>query len=112
MPSVFSGFADMPPVFATVYLVGFVDWACREALSSFLTAQQRTVGAHVDLGHSAATPVGIKVTAEAVRHRRYQTTLPLPSRHQTIGWHGAGRLSPSSFTDDGPPHRVHQSAAR
>jgi hypothetical protein len=47
-----------------------------------------------------------------VRHRRYQTTLPLPSRHQTIGWHGAGRLSPSSFTDDGPPHRVHQSAAR
>ena len=24
----FTGFADMPPVFATAYMVGFVEWAC------------------------------------------------------------------------------------
>lgn len=61
---VFTGFADMPPVFATAYLVGFVEWTCIEALRPFLTAQQRTVGVHVELSHSAATPMGMEVTAE------------------------------------------------
>jgi fluoroacetyl-CoA thioesterase len=60
----FTGFADMPPVFATAFLVGFVEWTCIEALRPFLAPQQRTVGVHVDLSHSAATPVGGTVTAE------------------------------------------------
>ncbi|HWT96102.1 MAG TPA: thioesterase family protein [Terriglobales bacterium] len=62
--SAFTSFADMPPVFATAYLVGFVEWACIEALKPYLTPQQKTVGIHVDLSHSAATPVGMTVTAE------------------------------------------------
>jgi fluoroacetyl-CoA thioesterase len=60
----FTGFADMPPVFATAFLVGFVEWTCVEALRPYLGAGQRTVGVHVDLSHSAATPIGMKVTAE------------------------------------------------
>src|SRR5437868_13695667 len=60
----FTGFADMPPVFATALLVGFVEWTCIEALRPFLSPDQKTVGVHVDLSHSAATPVGIAVTAE------------------------------------------------
>lgn len=60
----FTGFSDMPPVFATAFMVGFVEWACIEALSPYFTASQRTVGTHVDLSHSAATPTGMKVTAE------------------------------------------------
>ena len=66
VPSVsraFKGFADMPPVFATAFLVGFVEWTCIEALRPFLSAEQRTVGVHVDLSHSAATPIGMRVTA-------------------------------------------------
>lgn len=66
VPSVsraFAGFADMPPVFATAFLVGFVEWTCIEALRPFLSAEQRTVGVHVDLSHSAATPIGMRVTA-------------------------------------------------
>jgi fluoroacetyl-CoA thioesterase len=66
VPSVsraFKGFADMPPVFATAFLVGFVEWTCVEALRPFLSAEQRTVGVHVDLSHSAATPIGMRVTA-------------------------------------------------
>lgn len=62
--AVFTSFAEMPPVFATAYLVGFVEWTCIEALKPYLTPQQRTVGVHVDLSHSAATPIGMVVTAE------------------------------------------------
>ena len=58
------GFVDMPPVFATAFLVGFVEWTCIEVLRPFLDASQRTVGVHVDLSHSAATPIGMKATAE------------------------------------------------
>ena len=60
----FTGFADMPPVFATALLVGFVEWTCIEAQRPYLSPEQRTVGVHVDLSHSAATPVGMHVTAD------------------------------------------------
>ena len=60
----FTGFADMPPVFATAFLVGFVEWTCIEALKPWLPPGAQTVGVHVDLSHSAATPVGMRVTAE------------------------------------------------
>lgn len=70
----FTGFADMPPVLATAFLVGFVEWTCIEALRPCLTPGQRSLGTHVDLSHSAATPVGMRVTAEvelvAVEGRR------------------------------------------
>lgn len=55
---------DMPSVLATAYLVAFVESACIEVLAPFLADGQRTVGTHVDLSHSAATPVGLTVTAE------------------------------------------------
>ena len=55
---------DMPPVFATAFLVGFVEWTCIEALRPCLPAGARTVGVHVDLSHIAATPVGMQVSAE------------------------------------------------
>lgn len=57
------GFADMPPVFATAMMIGFIEQTCIEALRPFLSAAQRTVGTHVDVSHSAATPVGMQVTA-------------------------------------------------
>lgn len=60
----FSGFADMPPVFATAYLVAFVEWTCLRALAPFLRPEQRSVGTKVELSHDAATPVGMTATAE------------------------------------------------
>jgi len=62
--SAFAGFADMPPVFATAYMVGFIEWTCIEMLRPFLDADERTVGTHVDVSHVAATPVGMTITAE------------------------------------------------
>ncbi|MEP9315892.1 thioesterase family protein [Pseudomonas sp. LABIM340] len=57
------GFADMPPVFATAMMIGFIEQTCIEGLRPFLTPEQRTVGIQVDVSHIAATPVGMKVTA-------------------------------------------------
>lgn len=59
----FPGFADMPPVFATSFMVGFMEWACAEALRGRLAPGQATVGTHVDVSHISATPVGLNVHA-------------------------------------------------
>lgn len=58
------GFVDMPPVFATAFMVGFVESTCIEALRPWLDEGQGTVGTYVDISHVAATPVGMTVTAE------------------------------------------------
>lgn len=59
----FSGFADLPPVFATAFMVGFVEWACIEALRPHLEDGVQTVGTHVYISHVAPTPAGMKVEA-------------------------------------------------
>lgn len=59
----YPGFADMPPVFATAFLVAFVEWVCVEALRPYLGGDDQSVGVHVDLSHAAATPLGMNVTA-------------------------------------------------
>jgi fluoroacetyl-CoA thioesterase len=58
------GFKDMPPVFATAMMVAFMEQTCIMGLQPYLLPNQRTVGTHVDVSHVAATPVGMKVTAE------------------------------------------------
>lgn len=60
----FTGFADMPPVLATAFLVGLVEWACVEVLKPFLKPAEATVGTHVDLSHRAPTTIGMAVVAE------------------------------------------------
>jgi fluoroacetyl-CoA thioesterase len=57
-------FQDMPPVFATGFMVGLLEWACLEAVLPHLAPNQKTVGTHVNVSHTAATPVGMTVTAE------------------------------------------------
>ncbi|MBD3732691.1 MAG: thioesterase family protein [Sphingopyxis sp.] len=58
--------ANMPPVFATAYMIAFVEATCIEALAPYLGEGEATVGTHVDISHAAATPVGMRVTAEVV----------------------------------------------
>jgi len=55
---------EMPPVFATAQMIAFVEWTCVHALAPYLDTHQRTVGTRVEMTHLAATPVGMKVTAE------------------------------------------------
>lgn len=59
----FSGFAGLPPVFATAFMVGFMEWSCIEALRPYLLDGEHTVGTHVYLSHVAPTPAGMDVTA-------------------------------------------------
>ena len=55
---------DMPPVFATAQMIAFVEWTCVHALARYLSSDQRTVGTRVEMTHTAATPIGMTVTAE------------------------------------------------
>ena len=41
-----------------------VEATCFDALKPFPKEGQKTVGAHVDLSHVAATPMGMRVTAQ------------------------------------------------
>ena len=72
--TMFTPETEMPPVLATAYMIGFVEWTCMRLLEPYLEPQQRSLGTLVNLSHSAATPVGMKVTAEvtleAVENRR------------------------------------------
>lgn len=56
-------FRIMPEVFATGYMVGFMEWACMEALAPYMEEGERTVGTMVNVTHEAATPAGIEVSA-------------------------------------------------
>jgi len=71
---VFAPGTDMPPVLATAYMIGFVEWTCMRLLEPYLEPQHRSLGTQVNLSHKAATPAGMKVTAEvtleSVENRR------------------------------------------
>lgn len=77
VPAVFRdvpAFQRMPPVLATVFMIGLIERACIELLSDRLAPDQRSVGTHVDVSHVSPTPVGSEVTAsvtlESVKGRR------------------------------------------
>ena len=55
----------MPPVFATAFMIGLMEWACVELMKPHLDAGEGSVGVHVDVSHSAATPVGMTLTVDA-----------------------------------------------
>jgi fluoroacetyl-CoA thioesterase len=73
--------------------VGFVEWTCVEMLRPFLEQGQKTVGVHVNLSHSAATPVGMTVTTEvelvAVEGRKLRFKAECRDEAETIseGYH-------------------------
>ncbi len=55
-------FQLMPAVFATGYLVALAEWACIELIKPHLDwPHEQTLGTHVDLSHTAATPPGLTV---------------------------------------------------
>jgi fluoroacetyl-CoA thioesterase len=58
-------FIQMPEVFATGFLVGFLEWACILCINPHLDwPDEQTVGIHIDVTHEAATPPGFEVTAD------------------------------------------------
>jgi fluoroacetyl-CoA thioesterase len=57
-------FLAMPEVFATGFLVGFLEWACIMAIKPHLDwPEEQSLGTHINVSHEAATPPGLEVTA-------------------------------------------------
>ena len=57
-------FQAMPRVFATGFLVGFIEWACIQAVQAHLDwPREQSVGTHVNISHLAATPPGLEIVA-------------------------------------------------
>jgi fluoroacetyl-CoA thioesterase len=57
--------AAMPKVFATGFMIVLMEWTCLQLLAPHLDAGEGSLGVHVDVSHTAATPVGMTVTVEA-----------------------------------------------
>lgn len=57
-------FRSMPPVFATGFMVGVIEWACIQALAPHLDEGEGSLGVHIDVSHTAATPPGFTVTVD------------------------------------------------
>ena len=61
-----SHFKQLPPVYSTPDMVRLMETAGFLALQAYAEGDEITVGTKIDIEHRAATPLGAKVTAEAV----------------------------------------------
>ena len=61
---------NFPAVFATTRMIALMELAGARILQSLLQPGEMSVGAHVDVSHIAATPIGAKVTATATYRGR------------------------------------------
>ena len=57
--------SGLVPVFATPYMIALMEGAAVDAVQDGLAPGEGTVGTRLDVTHDAATPVGMKVWAEA-----------------------------------------------
>ena len=82
-------FREMPAVFATGFMVGFLEWACMEALAPHLDAGERSVGTLINVTHEAATPPGMEVEARvrcvAVEGRKTRWEVEARDEVEVIG---------------------------
>jgi fluoroacetyl-CoA thioesterase len=61
---------DFPPVFATTRMIALMELAGARIIHPLLQPGEMSVGTHVDVSHTAATPIGAKVTATATYRGR------------------------------------------
>ena len=58
--------SGLVPVLATPYMIALMENAASISLLPYLAADEGTVGTHLDVAHTSATPIGMKVWADAV----------------------------------------------
>jgi fluoroacetyl-CoA thioesterase len=60
-----SEFQAMPRVLATGFMVGLFEWACMQAINPHIDwPEEQTVGIHINLSHTAATPPGLTIAVK------------------------------------------------
>ncbi len=68
VPFLFPEFSEgqtMPKVLATGYMVGLFEFACIKAIKPYLDwPAEQSVGIHINVSHTAATPPGMTVTVK------------------------------------------------
>jgi fluoroacetyl-CoA thioesterase len=58
-------FQVMPKVLATGFMVGLFEWACIQAINSYIDwPEEQTVGIHLNVSHVAATPPGLTIRVQ------------------------------------------------
>jgi fluoroacetyl-CoA thioesterase len=57
--------SGLVPVLATPVMINVIEAAALNAVEHLLPAGHQSLGIHLDVGHVAATPVGLRVTAAA-----------------------------------------------
>ncbi len=55
--------SGLVPVFATPHMIALMENAAANSLLPYLSPDEGSVGVHLDVSHSAATPIGMKVWA-------------------------------------------------
>ena len=99
------GFATMPEVLATGYMVGILEWACVEAIQDHLDPGDLTLGTHVDLSHEAPTVPGSTITVDVrvveVEGRSLVFEVEARDEHAVIsrGAHRRGVVDRGRFDD-------------
>jgi fluoroacetyl-CoA thioesterase len=85
-------FQAMPRVFATGYMVGLMEWACMQLMAPHLDPGEGSLGVHVDVNHTAATPPGFAITVdvECTRVDGKRITFQVKA-HDGVDQIGAGR---------------------
>ena len=117
VPRIYEEAADfqlMPRVLATGYLVALVEWACIELIKPHLDwPAEQSLGTHVDLSHTAATPPGltveIRTRLEAVEGRKLTFVV---SAHDGVDAITEGRHEPHVIDAARFDSRVKSKAAR
>jgi len=82
-------FQEMPPVFATAFMVGLMEWACMEALRPYMETGEISLGTNICVSHSAATPpdmqVEVDVTLLEVNGSRTKWSIVARDEREVIG---------------------------
>jgi fluoroacetyl-CoA thioesterase len=97
-------FQLMPKVFATGYLVALCEWAAIELIKPHLDwPREQSVGTHVNLSHTAATPPGltieVTVTVTEVQGRMVMFSIHATDGVDPIteGWHQSHVIDAERF---------------
>jgi fluoroacetyl-CoA thioesterase len=95
----------MPEVLATGFMVGLFEFACIKAVNPHLDwPREQTVGIHVNVSHTAATPPGMTVTVkgtlEEMEGRKLHFSLTADDGMDTIssGTHDRFVIDAEKFT--------------